>query len=167
MKTFTEHFSAICLNFAVWSKHLSQRRQYAVGAIPQRGLGAALGFKSQIHTTSQSTWPPYFKAQTHSLLLCSSYYCLLQNDFGSTRSHHIPHPSHNLMHHRHARSNILKHKISGKQQQLWPDVGEQTPLTLSASLFFSSIHPLHQFLSLCILSSSHKGKCYRTQGRLS
>lgn len=135
MKTFTEHFSAICLNFAVWSKHLSQRRQYTVGAIPQRGLGVALGFKSQIHTMSQSTRLPYFKAQTHGLLLCSSYYCSLQNDFGSTRSHHIPHSSHNLMQQRHARSDKFKHKTSGKQQQLWPNVGSRplSPCLLPSS----------------------------------
>lgn len=53
MKIFTEHFSAICLNFAVWSKHLSQRRLYVLGAVPHRGLEVAPGSKSQIHTTSQ------------------------------------------------------------------------------------------------------------------
>lgn len=58
MKIFTEHFSAICLNFAVWSKHLSQRRLYVLGTIPHRGLGVALGSKSQIRTPSPRTRGP-------------------------------------------------------------------------------------------------------------
>lgn len=55
MKIFTEHFSAICLNFAIWSKHLSQHRLYVLGAVPHRGLEVAPGSKSQIHNTSPST----------------------------------------------------------------------------------------------------------------
>lgn len=94
MKIFTEHFSVICLNFAVWSKHLSQRRLYVPGTIPHRGLGVALGSKSQIHTMSPSTCGPL--TLRHRLGVCR---CIvphswsLQNDFASTRSHHIPHPS--------------------------------------------------------------------------
>lgn len=58
MKIFTEHFSAICLNFAVWSKHLSQRRLYVLGTILHQGLGVTLGSKTHIPTTSPSTRGP-------------------------------------------------------------------------------------------------------------
>lgn len=73
MKIFTEHFSAICLNFAVRSKHFSQPRLYVLGAIPHQGLGVALGSSSQVHTMSPNICaPPSFKAQTDSLPLHSS-----------------------------------------------------------------------------------------------
>lgn len=58
MKIFTEHFSAICLNFAVWSKHFSQSRLYVLGTILHQGLGVTLGSKTHIHTTSPSTRGP-------------------------------------------------------------------------------------------------------------
>lgn len=95
MKIFTEHFSAICLNFAVWSKHLSQHRLYIQATIPHQGLGVPLSSKSQIHTTSPSTRGPL--ALRHSLTVCccvvpDSWPCHSQSDFPSTRGHHVPHP---------------------------------------------------------------------------
>lgn len=67
MKIFTEHFSAIRLNFAVWSKHLSWRGLYVLGAMHQ-GLGVALGSELRIHTTS----PTYTRPRTsrHTFTVC-------------------------------------------------------------------------------------------------
>lgn len=91
MKIFTEHFSAICLNFAVWSKHLSQRRLYVLGAVLHQGLGVAPGSKT--HTTSPSTCDSL--TLRHRLTICHHIvpdFWSLWTDFASTHSHRIPHP---------------------------------------------------------------------------
>ena len=95
MKIFTEHFSAICLNFAVWSKHFSQHRLYVLATIPHQGLGVPLGSKSQIHSRPQGTRGPL--TLRHRLTACrctvpDSRPCHSKNDFASTRSHRVSHP---------------------------------------------------------------------------
>lgn len=116
-------------------------------------------------------WPPYCKAQNHSLPLHSSQLLALSQPkrlCKYSRPSHSPSTATLCNKGTRALPNLNTKTVANNDSSgtclVWGSRPLSSPL---ASPSLSSTHPLRWFFSLSILCSSHKGKCCSTQGRLS